>query len=390
MGDLVLRRGEPEMSLDETIRLGAVLAKSGYFADAREEAQAVVKIMKGRALGIDAITALTEIIVIKGKISMSAGLIASLIRSSGKYDYQVRERANTNCRIEFFRSAESLGDINFSMEDARRAGLVQKDGMYEKYPANMLFARAMSTGARAYCPDIFCGAVYTPEELGAEINPETGQVLDVASYAPVKQTASSSKGNKPAPEGLCPSCHAPQGKPCLPSCKAPRVVDAVSVPAPVSLPPRRQTEGNSSAAAPATTADKVDSPRTVAYKALINSKDPEFPALSAAERDAYIVSLASHKAGTALKSLTEQDLLNATHEFGERFLGRAAWNEVCAGMWERPLDEFETLSVLSQMGMPAEGERLMFVTSEQWSAATDNLPAFIEQEEQKRAAIAGK
>jgi hypothetical protein len=42
----------------------------------------------------------------------------------------------------------------------------------------MLFARAMSNGVRWYCPDVTNGnAVYTPEELGAEVD-EDGNVID--------------------------------------------------------------------------------------------------------------------------------------------------------------------------------------------------------------------
>ena len=36
----------------------------------------------------------------------------------------------------------------------------------DKYPQNMLFARAMSNGVKWYTPDIFAGPVYTPEEMG--------------------------------------------------------------------------------------------------------------------------------------------------------------------------------------------------------------------------------
>ena len=49
---------------------------------------------------------------------------------------------------------------------------------WRKYPRNMLFARAISNGARWYCPDLFGGSpVYTPDELGAEVDGETGEVL---------------------------------------------------------------------------------------------------------------------------------------------------------------------------------------------------------------------
>ena len=47
----------------------------------------------------------------------------------------------------------------------------------DKFPRNMLFARAMSNGQKWYCPDAFNGAtVYTPEELGAETD-ENGDII---------------------------------------------------------------------------------------------------------------------------------------------------------------------------------------------------------------------
>ena len=50
------------------------------------------------------------------------------------------------------------------MEDARRAGLENKF-IWKQYPRNLLFARALTNGARWYCAEIFGGAVYTREEL---------------------------------------------------------------------------------------------------------------------------------------------------------------------------------------------------------------------------------
>ena len=34
---------------------------------------------------------------------------------------------------------------------------------WKNYPRNMLFARAMTNGARWFCPDVYCG--YAEEEL---------------------------------------------------------------------------------------------------------------------------------------------------------------------------------------------------------------------------------
>jgi hypothetical protein len=53
--------------------------------------------------------------------------------------------------------------------------LVKAGSSWEKYPSNMLFARAISSGVRIYCPDVFNGnLVYVPEELGAPVNEDGG------------------------------------------------------------------------------------------------------------------------------------------------------------------------------------------------------------------------
>jgi len=50
----------------------------------------------------------------------------------------------------------------------------------DKFPKNMLFARAMSNGIKWFTPDVFAGPVYTPEELGSAVITEdtTAEVID--------------------------------------------------------------------------------------------------------------------------------------------------------------------------------------------------------------------
>jgi hypothetical protein len=73
---------------------------------------------------------------------------------------------------------QTIGVSSFTMEDAKRAGLSGGDN-WKKYPRNMLFARAMSNGAKWYCPDVFGGPVYTPDELEprAKFDPESDEMV---------------------------------------------------------------------------------------------------------------------------------------------------------------------------------------------------------------------
>jgi hypothetical protein len=166
--------------VNDLMRLGAVLAKSGMFADARQEAQAVVKILAGAEMGFGAISAMTGIHVIQGRVTVGANLMAAAVKKSGKYDYRVLEMTEQVCSIEFFQREgsawESLGKSTFTAADAKKAQTKNMD----KYARNMLFARAMSNGVRWYCPDALGGApVYTPEEMGADTD-EEGNVIQAA------------------------------------------------------------------------------------------------------------------------------------------------------------------------------------------------------------------
>ena len=166
-------------------RTAQAMVASGYFSDAKDIAQAVVKVMAGAELGLPPFASMTGIHVIKGKPTLGANLIASLIKSSGRYNYRVTEHTDDICKIAFYENGEKVGESVFSSQDAQRAGVQNM----QKFPKNMLFARAISNGARWHCPDIFSGAaVYTAEELGADID-EDGYIQ----AQPVVQPA------KPAP-----------------------------------------------------------------------------------------------------------------------------------------------------------------------------------------------
>lgn len=162
----------------DTMTLGKVLAQSGYFQDARDAAQAIVKVLAGRELGIGAVASMTGIYIVKGRVTLSANLIGAAIKRSGRYNYRVCAMDNEACAIEFFEHGETIGLSEFTMKDAAAAGLANGDN-WRKFPRNMLFARAISNGAKWFCPDVFAGPIYTPDELGERVDGETGEPIDV-------------------------------------------------------------------------------------------------------------------------------------------------------------------------------------------------------------------
>src|SRR3972149_5956164 len=76
MAEMTLHNGnEPSYSLRDMVELGGILAKSGFFADSREAAQCVTKILAGRELGIGPVASMTGIYIVKGRVTLSANLM---------------------------------------------------------------------------------------------------------------------------------------------------------------------------------------------------------------------------------------------------------------------------------------------------------------------------
>ena len=172
-----LIKPETPKTIAEMQSLGEVFVKSRFFQDSQDAAQAIVKVMAGAELGFPPIASMTGVYIVKGKVSLSANLIAAAIKRSGRYTYRVRKLDDSGCVIEFFENGESIGESSFAREDAQRAQLLGKE-TWRSFFRNMAFARALSNGAKWHCPDVFGGPVYTPEELGAETDGE-GEMINV-------------------------------------------------------------------------------------------------------------------------------------------------------------------------------------------------------------------
>jgi len=157
---------------DATVwELAQIIANSRDFPECRSPEKAAVRILAGREMGVGPIASVLGIRIQAGRVSMDAALMAGAIKRSDYYDYSVREHTAQKCVLEFSERCKVIGTSEFSMEDAAKAGLSKKE-TWRAYPRNMLFARALSNGARWYCPAIFGGAIYSHEELGYTVDDE--------------------------------------------------------------------------------------------------------------------------------------------------------------------------------------------------------------------------
>jgi len=167
------------ITLNNDKALGQIFVDSGFFEDATKQSQAIVKVLAGREIGIAPIEAMTGIHIVKGKVTLGANLMAAAVKKHPNYNYKIIEHSPKECVIDFFEDGEKVGRSEFTLEDARNAGVLKPGGSWSKYPRNMLFARAMSNGVKWYCPDVFGHSpVYLPEEMGMEVDGD-GQPINV-------------------------------------------------------------------------------------------------------------------------------------------------------------------------------------------------------------------
>ena len=69
--------------------MAKTMAESGFFADIKQVAQAMVKIQAGRELGLPPFASMSGIHIVQGKPVLGANLIATMVKNSGRYDYRV-------------------------------------------------------------------------------------------------------------------------------------------------------------------------------------------------------------------------------------------------------------------------------------------------------------
>lgn len=159
--------------------LGATLIESGLLPDAiRKPEQAVLVILKGQELDLPPVYALSHLVVVKGKPTMSAELMRALVQRAG-HKIRIVETTRERAVVEGVRRDDPQHPvrITFDDQDVRTAGLANQTG-HKSYPAALKLARATSMLCRALFADAIGGVGHTPEELGAEVD-EEGDVLSV-------------------------------------------------------------------------------------------------------------------------------------------------------------------------------------------------------------------
>lgn len=194
----------PRMSLQQKLTYAKELADSRLLPDSfkRQPANLLWAVEYAEMLGLHPMAAVLGIHVIKGKPTLSAGMMTMLVRRAGH-----RLRVKLTYDDQGFPIAHAyltrLDDPDFTFESrwdihrAIRAELCEigRDGKikarstdgnalsWQKYTENMVKHRATSEVCRDGAEEALFGVHYTPEEMGAEVD-EDGNLVAYPKDAP--------------------------------------------------------------------------------------------------------------------------------------------------------------------------------------------------------------
>ncbi|MCR4295885.1 MAG: recombinase RecT, partial [Elusimicrobia bacterium] len=158
-------------SIEEAKMLAATLAPSAVLPAAlhQKPADVLAIVLTGAELGLAPMQAIRGIKMIKGVPTLSADIMAALVKSRRDVcEYLVCiETSATRCSLEAKRHGDPRPTtLVYTMEQAQKAGLSGQD-TYRKHPDAMLRARATSAICRLVFPDLVAG-LYDPSEIDTE------------------------------------------------------------------------------------------------------------------------------------------------------------------------------------------------------------------------------
>ncbi len=159
-------------NLEEAMRFAEIMSKSSIIPKdfANNPGNILVAVQWGMELGLQPMQAMQNIAVINGRPTLWGDAVIGLVRASPLCEYVIEESFEDKaiCRVK--RRGEDEQLRIFTVDDAKKAGLLGKQGPWTQYPKRMLQMRARSWALRDVFPDVLRGVQIAEEVM--DIEPE--------------------------------------------------------------------------------------------------------------------------------------------------------------------------------------------------------------------------
>ena len=186
--------GLTPQTIDEALRMADIMAKASIIPKDYQgnSGNILVAIQWGAELGLPPLQAMQSIAVINGRPSLWGDAVIGLVRGSGLLESIHEEVTDTQAICTVKRRGEDPAERQFTMEDAKRAGLLGKPGPWSQYPKRMLQMRARAWALRDVFPDVLRGVSVAEE--AQDIPPERN--MGPAEVIPSQPTTSRTESIK--------------------------------------------------------------------------------------------------------------------------------------------------------------------------------------------------
>ncbi len=166
----------------ETWNLISALAPAAHasrlFGVASPE-QAMMIMAKGHELGMPITAAFELIQVIQGRPTLSPRGALALVQASGLLEEMDIKEATGTCTVTMTRRGGISYALSWTLEDAKKAGIIKPDSAWQSYPANMLRWRCIGFVIDVLFSDV-TGGLKRADEFGAAIDSDGAIIMEVA------------------------------------------------------------------------------------------------------------------------------------------------------------------------------------------------------------------
>jgi hypothetical protein len=147
--------------------LAKALSSTAFVPEAfrGKPADTAAAIMYGAAVGLDPMTSVRSIHVIKGTPGLAARTMVAIAQSAGHRVWTVASSAQSVTVSGQRKGSPDVETVTWDIDRAKAAGYFDKNPNYKTIPEDMLYARAASSVVRRIASDALHGMDYSAEEL---------------------------------------------------------------------------------------------------------------------------------------------------------------------------------------------------------------------------------
>ena len=196
MTNLVKHQGFAPQTMTEAIEFSSMLSRSQMVPKnyQNKPEDILVAVQWGYEIGLAPMQALQAISVINGKPSVYGDAAMALVQNSPicediKEYFDGEGTGNPTAVCVAKRKNRSEVVAKYSVEDAKRAGLWNKQGPWTQYPKRMLQMRARGFALRDAFPDVLKGLITSEEAQDYPVDQAVEQVTQVKHANPLDAIA---------------------------------------------------------------------------------------------------------------------------------------------------------------------------------------------------------